>query len=875
MANQDEHNSKWTKKLLKKNENCIINNQEAPDLCYPRNDANRSPFVERLLKYRAQRGSTTCIPSPKDPCVITADFIAPSAEIRTEYVAETTKVLENKSYRLYCSIASKNEYIPSDDDYVDIVAGVYSVDEYPRLKDKTDYNSETSSVLDAWYGRDEYVTVEKGTFQAIVSNNISSEEEAAKQAELDEAAKLLAETMLDCSISNMKFSASCPNTFTFDGVSSERKPLSDENGFNYSSTVILPQDTYTNRLSDLEFNESSDSPWQDVATNIMARNILEWTSSSLECAYGNLSATASCAVNIAQHNNNGQEVLSVIDTIVPDDYALDILRLNASTGKWERIEGLEGLKGLVNASGTNAYTLDVRNLNWKLDTTGQLVILDPDKYGETYSFTPQESEILTPTSDHKVVFLGDEDLVGEENLEYVSPNESAIQIWRGVNKLADYPVDDTESVGTKRVNIAANTFYGTLIYQNPYLLTQDCEFYQNFINNISSYRSFFGDADLNAADYTDINPDCEPISGTLEQQISQFDNSALTLAESSLTCVFANDYYGENCASGLVLEPKQCYACNDDTQDTDQDTDLCKDSCIQEGTFTSFEGIQDATQQAKNVAQNALSGCMAMNATVKAFCDKYTMEQVMNEDKALRLPVNENPFTFNDVEDAVEDEDKKQKILNDLKDNGTKIVYMYLNAWDEYTTYPDINLYYYNIKCSQIVHINQETGVEYEEANTTDISHCLSVMDGYMYEVNQGMYTSFQEKATVAEMTYQAMILAKSAVVCLYGNRSQDSIPCVYTPLNGPAEVLCVGKCSDTSAASNCCVYSTPGIASAENTYLAENPWAADQQAYTAGMATRLCLAQDQVGGGGGGNSYNVNVSGTCNDCQSVCVFLS
>ena len=866
MANQDEHNSKWAKKLLKKNENCIINNQEAPDLCYPRNDANRSPFVERLLKYRAQRGSTTCIPSPKDPCVITADFIAPSAEIRTEYVAETIKVLENKSYRLYCSLASKDEYIPSDDDYVDIVDGVYTIEQYPRLKDReTNYDSETSSVLDAWYGNDKFVTVERGTFQAIVSNNISSEEEAAKQAELDEAAKMLAENMLDCSISNMEFSASCPETFTFDGVSSTRKPLSDKNGFNYSSTVILPQDTFTNRLSDLESNESSEFPWQDVAKNIMARNILEWTSSSLECAYGNLSATASCAVNIAQHNNNGQEVLSVIDTIVPDDYALDILRLNASTGKWEGV-------GPVIASGTNTYTLDVRELDWKLDDTTGQVILDPDTYGETYSFTPQESEILTPTSDHKVVFL-----VGEENLEYVSPNNSTMQVWRGVNKLADYN-SDPRPVGTKRVNITANTFYGTLIYQNPYLLTQDCEFYQNFINNIGSYRSFFGDDKLNAADYTDINPDCEPVSGTLEQQISQFDNSALTLAESSLTCVFANDYYGENCAVGLVLEPKQCYACNDSTQDTGQDTDqdtdqkpnLCKDSCIKEGTFTSFEGIQDATQQAKNVAQNALSGCMAMNATVKAFCDKYTMEQVMNEDIAHRLPVNENPFTF----DYVEDENNKQDILEALRDNGTKIVYMYLNAWDEYTTYPDSNLYYYKVKCSEVVRINKETGVEYKD-NTTDISHCLSVMDGYMYEVNQGTYTSFQENATVAEMTYQAMILAKSAVVCLYGNRSEDSIPCVYTNLDGTKEVLCVGDCSDTGAAANCCVYGEPGIASAENTYLAENPWAADQQAYTASMATRLCLAQDQVGGGGGGNTYNVNVSGECNnECTGVCVFL-
>lgn len=858
MASQDEHNSKWAKKLLKKNENCIINNQEAPDLCYPRNDANRSPFVERLLKYRAQRGSTTCIPSPKDPCVITADFIAPSAEIRTEYVAETIKVLTNKSYRLYCSVASKDEHISSGNNAIAIVDGVYTVDEYPRLQDrKTDYDSTESSVLDAWYGNDEFVDVEEGTFQAIVSNNISSEEEAVRQAELDEAAKMLAENMLDCSISNMEFSASCPKTFTFDGVSSPRIPLSDKNGFNYSSTVILPQDTYTNRLSDLESNESSEPPsWQDVAKNIMARNILEWTSSSLECAYGNLSATASCAVNIAQHNHNGQEVLSVIDTIVPDGYALDILKLNASTGKWEGI-------GPVIASGTNAYTLDVRELDWKLDTTGQLVILDPDKYGETYSFTPQESEILNPTSDHKVVFL-----YGEENLEYVSPNKSTMQIWRGVNKLADYN-SNPRPVGTKRVTIDANTFYGTLIYQNPYLLTQDCAFYKKFFNNIDSYRSFFGDVDLNAADYKG----CEPISGTLEQQISQFDNSALTLAESSLTCVFANDYYGENCAIGLVLEPKQCYACNDSTQDTDQDTDLCKDSCIQEGTFTSFEGIQDATQQAKNVAQNALSGCMAMNATVKAFCDKYTMEQVMNEDIARRLPVNENPFTFYDVEDAVEDADKKQKILDALRDNGTKIVYMYLNAWDEYTTYPDSNLYYYKVKCSEVVRINKETGVEYKD-NTTDISHCLSVMDGYMYEVNQGTYTSFQENATVAEMTFQAMILAKSAVVCLYGNRSQDSIPCVYTNLDGTKEVLCVGDCSDTGAAANCCVYGEPGIASAENTYLAENPWAADQQAYTASMATRLCLAQDQIGGGGGGNTYNVNVSGECNDCGGVCIFI-
>lgn len=851
MASQDEHNSKWTKKLLKKNENCIINNQEAPDLCYPRNDVNRSPFVERLLKYRAQRGSTTCIPSPKDPCVITADFIAPSAEIRTEYVAETIKVLNNNPYRLYCSLASKDEYISSGNNDIKQVDGLYTKDEYPRLKDKTDYNSETSSVLDAWYGNDTFVDVEAGTFQAIVSNNISSEEETAKQLELDEAAKMLAENLLDCSISNMEFSASCPNTFTFNGVSSQRKPITS-----YSSTVILPQDTYTNRLSDFESNESSAPPtWQDVATNVMARNILEWTSSALECAYGNLPATASCAVNIAQHNNNGQEVLSVIDTIVPDGYALDILKLNASTGKWEGI-------GPVNAAGVNAYTLDVRTLDWKLDITGQLVILDPDKYGETYSFTPQESEILNPTSDHKVVFLNN-----EENLEYVSPNNSTMQIWRGVNKLADYN-SNPRPVGTKSVTIAANTFYGTLIYQNPYLLTQDCAFYQKFFDNIDSYRSFFGDVNLKAANYTDTNPDCEPVSGTLEQQISQFDNSALTLAESSLTCVFANDYYGEDCAVGLVLEPKQCYACNDSTQDTDQDTNLCKDSCIQEGTFTSFEGIQDATQQAKNVAQNALSGCMAMNATVKAFCDKYTMEQVMQEDISHGLAVNENPFTFDDVED----ESKKQKILDDLRDNGTKIVYMYLNAWDEYTTYPDSNLYYYNIECSEIVYIDSE-GKE-SIANTTDISHCLSVMDGYMYEVNQGTYTSFQGNATVAEMTYQAMILAKSAVVCLYGNRHQDSIPCVYTPLNGASETLCVGKCSDTSAAANCCVYGEPGIASAENTYLAENPWAADQQAYTASMATRLCLAQDQVGGGGGGNMYNVNVTGTCNDCASVCVFV-
>lgn len=859
MANQDENNSKWAKKLLKKNENCIIQKQETPGLCYPRNDTNRSPFVERLLKYRAQRGNSTCVPSPKDPCVITADFIAPSAEVKTEYVAETIKILSNDPYKLYCSIASKDEYLSSDDDENKIqnVDGVYTVDEYPRLKDRTDYNSETSSVLDAWYGNDECIVIEAGTFQAIVPNNISSEDEAAKQAELDESAKLLAENLLDCSISNMEFSASCPNTFNFNESTETRDPisrleLSSGNVINYDNTVTLPAGTYTNKFTDFSPNNGSTThTWQDVATNVLARNILEWTSSALECAYGNLPATASCAINVAQHTNNGQEVISVIDTIVPKGYALDILKLNTSTGKWECVEGL------VKTDGTNAYTLDVRTLKWELDTTGQLVILDPDKYGETYSFTPQESEILNPTSDHKVVFL-----VGEENLEYVSPDNSTMQIWRGVNKLADYN-SSPRPVGTKRVNIVANTFYGTLIYQNPYTLSPDCTFYQNFFANIDSYRSFFGDVNLNAANYDKDNTTCAPIAGTLEDQISQFDNSALALAESSLTCVFANDYYGENCQTGLILEPKQCYACGDESIDQS----LCKDSCIQEGVFTSFDGIQDATQQAKDVAQNALSGCMAINAPVKAFCDKYTMDQVMQEDIALGLAVNETPFSFDYVEDA----DNKQAILDALSDNGTKIIYMYLNDWINYT--PSGDLHYANVKCSQVVTINSD-GEEIIDTTVSDISHCLSVMDGYMYEVNQGTYTSFQGNATVAEMTYQAMILAKSAVVCLYGNRHQDSIPCVYTPLNGTTEELCKGDCGESGSAANCCVYAIPGVESAENTYLAENPWAADQQAYTASMATRLCLAQDQIGGGGGGNSYTVNVEGTCNDCESVCVFV-
>ena len=96
MSNPLNKDKNW--KPLKNSEldqNCNVTTPE-PKLCYPKNDFQNHPGLNKLLAYRKLKGNDKCNPNPKDPCVLNTDnMVIPSADVIRKYVGATFVEVKN------------------------------------------------------------------------------------------------------------------------------------------------------------------------------------------------------------------------------------------------------------------------------------------------------------------------------------------------------------------------------------------------------------------------------------------------------------------------------------------------------------------------------------------------------------------------------------------------------------------------------------------------------------------------------------------------------------------------------------------------------------------------------------------------------------
>ena len=110
MSNPLNKDKNW--KPLKNSEldqNCNVTTPE-PKLCYPKNDFQNHPGLNKLLAYRKLKGNDKCNPNPKDPCVLNTDnMVIPSADVIRKYVGPTFVEVKNDTQTVSCKVLYAND----------------------------------------------------------------------------------------------------------------------------------------------------------------------------------------------------------------------------------------------------------------------------------------------------------------------------------------------------------------------------------------------------------------------------------------------------------------------------------------------------------------------------------------------------------------------------------------------------------------------------------------------------------------------------------------------------------------------------------------------------------------------------------------------
>lgn len=286
MSNPLNKDQNW--KPLKNSEldqNCNVTTPES-ELCYPKNDFQNHPGLNKLLAYRKLKGNNKCNPNPKDPCVLNTDnMVIPSADVIREYVGATFVKVENEEQIVVCKGTDSEEYDYDKALYID--SDIYRT---LGVEDST----ENSTIA----------TVEAGSYVTYLINPTDDEINTTKE-ELNALALADAESQLDCRITKSG-SGICPNDYGLFVAdrSNETITVNKEEIFEY----LQPGD-----LADLQ-------PGEDVWSKAKERldnEINHYIYSNLVCVYTNRRYTAYCSK--AAYINKGDKDNVYVDFALADN----------------------------------------------------------------------------------------------------------------------------------------------------------------------------------------------------------------------------------------------------------------------------------------------------------------------------------------------------------------------------------------------------------------------------------------------------------------------------------------------------------------------------------------------------------------------------
>lgn len=275
LANKDKN---W--KSLKNSEldqNCNITTPEL-ELCYPKNDFQNHPGLNKLLAYRKLKGNDKCNPNPKDPCVLNTDhMVIPSADVIRVYEGATFVRVENDQQTVVCK-------------------GTSLWEAYDKALYLNDAIYQQFGVVDA-LENSTVAIVEAGSYITYLVNP-SEEEIALTKEELNKSALADAESQLDCRITN-NGSGSCPYDELF---------VADRST---NIVTIEPGEIF-------EYIRQNETDWSNAKVRLDA-SINNYINSNLICVYTNKKYTAYCAKAAYMDNNTGNRDNIYIDFALADN----------------------------------------------------------------------------------------------------------------------------------------------------------------------------------------------------------------------------------------------------------------------------------------------------------------------------------------------------------------------------------------------------------------------------------------------------------------------------------------------------------------------------------------------------------------------------
>ena len=334
------------------------------------------------------------------------------------------------------------------------------------------------------------------------------------------------------------------------------------------------------------------------------------------------------------------------------------------------------------------------------------------------------------------------------------------------------------------------------------------------------------------------------ISIDSETAISDANKIAFNIVAAGLVCAYKNYKVVKHCPTGYEISQG------------------VSTSTVNEWIYQSLDGLLAAQTLAATTAEAGLSGCILYSPRVKAFCDKKTAEDEARNDNKISeadLPL----YVYQENTPAA-------TIVDTLGDKFTSetTIYIYRNDFNQFSAGYDSQCY-----SDSLVEDDPDTCTAFESVSIA------------RYTVDKGTFTTTNPNEGLSQLLGRSLELAKSYIMCQYGNRFIQSIDCATTATlyngvivskvcsilnkrallkyhnntegtdiqnakaynrNGDAEDVYFYEASDDNCLSTgteaACITNEPSASIPANSQFSDSPSKANEIAINVSLAQRVCV---------------------------------
>ena len=229
------------------------------------------------------------------------------------------------------------------------------------------------------------------------------------------------------------------------------------------------------------------------------------------------------------------------------------------------------------------------------------------------------------------------------------------------------------------------------------------------------------------------------ISIDSETAISDANKIAFNIVTAGLVCAYKNYKVVKHCPTGYEISQG------------------ISTSTVNEWIYQSLDGLLAAQTLASTTAEAGLSGCILYSPKVKAFCDKKTAESEAEKDGISKADLSLYVYQENTP---------SATIVANLGDKFTAdtTIYIYRNNFNQFSAGYDSECYS-------------------DSATETDPDTCTAFESVSIarYTVEKGTFTTTNLNEGLGQLLGRSLELAKSYIMCQYGNRYVAPIDCATT----------------------------------------------------------------------------------------------